>query len=88
VSNFGDTGNIGQPQHRISGGLQPDQARFRADGGFDRFQVGRFHKIEQETVAGQYFVEEAEGSAVNIITTDNMIAGFEQAHQRINRGHA
>ena len=83
-----DGRQIAQAHQGIGRGLDVHHARVLADRALDIFRVRSIDIGEFEAEVGHHLVEQARGSAVQIISADDVIAGFECVDDGVDCRHA
>lgn len=68
--------------------FQKDGFGIGLNGSLNFFQFRSMHRGELYAVFGVEVAEQTEGATVEIVAGDDMVAGCEQIHNRINCSHA
>ena len=85
---LGDGGDIDQRHHGIGRRFDEDHAGLGARRVFDVLRLARVHVAELEAELAEHLVEEPERAAVGVVADDDMIAGPQQRHHRVDGRHA
>ncbi len=88
VGDLGDGGDVGDAHQRIGRRLDEHGDGPIAHGGAHGFGISRVDVAEAEAQVAQEAIEEAEGAAVDVLSADDVIAGLEQLHERVDTGGA
>ena len=74
-------------QQRVRGRLQPQQPGVRSNGGFNIAAAVHAHESKFNSETSHHVLEEPVGTAVDIVTGDDVVTGAEQMNNGRFRGH-
>ena len=88
MRDLGHGGDVGDAHQRIGRRLDEHRARRRRHRVGDALRIARVDVAERQPEVLEDLVEQAERSAVHVLAADDVIAGAEQLHDRVEAPHA
>ena len=79
---------VGEPHERVRRGLHQERPGGRRHRVLHPLRIPRVHIRERQPHMTQDLVEQAERAAIDILAADDVIAGAEQLHDRVEAAHA